>query len=126
MHAHCTAYRVHFHPQIPCSTRASALCCCVFLAACQKPESEAKPATTSANIELLQQDLVAVQQGTAISKTAFTGTVRAVNQSSIQAQVNATASTVYVKVGDAVQRGQTLVPFKQSDNAARLPRHVPI
>ena len=80
----------------------------MYFAECQKTETENKT-TASEKIELIQQDLVTPQQGSAISKTAFTGTVRAVNQSSIQAQVTATATSVYVKVGDSVQRGQTLL-----------------
>ncbi|MEB6566025.1 efflux RND transporter periplasmic adaptor subunit [Acinetobacter towneri] len=99
--------------------RISTLGLCVFLAACQKNETE-NVAPTPEKIELIQQDLVTIQQGSAIEKTAFTGTVRAVNQSSIQSQVSATATSVNVKVGDAVQRGQTLVRLNNQDNAARL------
>ena len=92
---------------------------CVLLSACQKSETENKT-IASEKVELIQQDLVTPQQGSAISKTAFTGTVRAVNQSSIQAQVTATATSVYVKIGDSVQRGQTLLRLNNQDNAARL------
>lgn len=92
---------------------------CILLSACQKSETENKT-IASEKVELIQQDLVTPQQGSAISKTAFTGTVRAVNQSSIQAQVTATATSVYVKIGDSVQRGQTLLRFNNQDNAARL------
>lgn len=99
--------------------RIGAIGLCILLSACQKTETENKT-TVSEKIELIQQDLVTPQQGSAISKTAFTGTVRAVNQSSIQAQVTATATSVYVKVGDSVQRGQTLLRLNNQDNAARL------
>ena len=92
---------------------------CILLSACQKSETENKT-IASEKVELIQQDLVTPQQGSAISKTAFTGTVRAVNQSSIQAQVTATATSVYVKIGDSVQRGQTLLRLNNQDNAARL------
>ena len=92
---------------------------CILVSACQKSETENKT-IASEKVELIQQDLVTPQQGSAISKTAFTGTVRAVNQSSIQAQVTATATSVYVKIGDSVQRGQTLLRFNNQDNAARL------
>lgn len=92
---------------------------CILLSACQKSETENKT-IASEKVELIQQDLVTPQQGSAISKTAFTGTVRAVNQSSIQAQVTATATLVYVKIGDSVQRGQTLLRLNNQDNAARL------
>ena len=92
---------------------------CILVSACQKSETENKT-ISSEKVELIQQDLVTPQQGSAISKTAFTGTVRAVNQSSIQAQVTATATSVYVKIGDSVQRGQTLLRLNNQDNAARL------
>lgn len=92
---------------------------CILLSACQKSETENKT-IASEKVELIQQDLVTPQQGSAISKTAFTGTVRAVNQSSIQAQVTATATSVYVKIGDSVQRGQTLLRLNNQDNASRL------
>ena len=92
---------------------------CILVSACQKSETENKT-IASEKVELIQQDLVTPQQGSAISKTAFTGTVRAVNQSSIQAQVTATATLVYVKIGDSVQRGQTLLRLNNQDNASRL------
>ena len=92
---------------------------CILVSACQKSETENKT-IASEKVELIQQDLVTPQQGSAISKTAFTGTVRAVNQSSIQAQVTATATSVYVKIGDSVQRGQTLLRLNNQDNASRL------
>lgn len=99
--------------------RIATISLCVLLSACQKSETENKT-IASEKVELIQQDLVTPQQGSAISKTAFTGTVRAVNQSSIQAQVTATATSVYVKIGDSVQRGQTLLRLNNQDNAARL------
>jgi len=55
-----------------------------------------------------------------VQKTAFTGTIRAVNQSSIQAQVTATATSVNAQVGQRVQKGQVLVRLNNQDNAARL------
>lgn len=99
--------------------RIATISLCVLLTACQKSETENKT-IASEKVELIQQDLVTPQQGSAISKTAFTGTVRAVNQSSIQAQVTATATSIYVKIGDSVQRGQTLLRLNNQDNAARL------
>ncbi|MFX9570718.1 biotin/lipoyl-binding protein, partial [Acinetobacter baumannii] len=53
-------------------------------------------------------------------QTAFTGTIRAVQQSSIQAQVSATATSVNANVGQKVQKGQVLVRLNNQDNAARL------
>jgi RND family efflux transporter MFP subunit len=97
----------------------SILCLSLFLTACQKDEIE-KPVETKTKIELIQKDLVSVKDGTSIAKSAFTGTIRAVNQSSIQAQVTATATQVYVQVGQAVSKGQVLVRLNNQDNAARL------
>ncbi|CAB1216186.1 efflux RND transporter periplasmic adaptor subunit [Acinetobacter bouvetii] len=97
----------------------SVLCLSLLLSACKKDQTE-KPVEISKKIELIQQDLVVVQDGTSVAKTAFTGTLRAVNQSSIQAQVNATATAVNAQVGQAVSKGQVLVRLNNQDNAARL------
>src|SRR5690606_25731017 len=79
----------------------SALCLNMFLVACDKNEP-AVQAETPKSIEVISQDLVAVQSGNSVQKTAFTGTIRAVNQSSIQAQVSATATSVNAQVGQTV------------------------
>lgn len=79
-----------------------------------------KPVETTTKIELIEKDLVSVKNGTSVAKSAFTGTLRAVNQSSIQAQVTATATQVYVQVGQSVAKGQVLVRLNNQDNAARL------
>ena len=97
----------------------SILCLSLFLTSCQKDEIE-KPVETKTKIELIEKDLVSVKDGISIAKSAFTGTLRAVNQSSIQAQVTATATQVYVQVGQAVSKGQVLVRLNNQDNAARL------
>ena len=97
----------------------SILCLSLLLCACQKNETE-QPVQTKNKIELIQQDLVLVKDGFSVAKTAFTGTLRAVNQSSIQAQVTATATAVNAQVGQAVSKGQVLVRLNNQDNAARL------
>ena len=97
----------------------STLCLSLLLCACQKNETE-QPVQTTNKIELIQQDLVLVKDGFSVAKTAFTGTLRAVNQSSIQAQVTATATAVKAQVGQAVSKGQVLVRLNNQDNAARL------
>lgn len=97
----------------------SVLCLTLLLTACQKNEIE-KPVETTTKIELIEKDLVSVKNGTSVAKSAFTGTLRAVNQSSIQAQVTATATQVYVQVGQSVAKGQVLVCLNNQDNAARL------
>lgn len=97
----------------------SVLCLTLLLTACQKNEIE-KPVETTTKIELIEKDLVSVKNGTSVAKNAFTGTLRAVNQSSIQAQVTATATQVYVQVGQSVAKGQVLVRLNNQDNAARL------
>ncbi|KGT48364.1 MULTISPECIES: efflux RND transporter periplasmic adaptor subunit [Acinetobacter] len=98
----------------------SLLCLSLLLSACNNKEAEPTPPQTSQTIELIQQDLVAVKTGNAVQRTAFTGTIRAVNQSSIQAQVTATATSVNAQVGQRVQKGQILVRLNNQDNAARL------
>ena len=91
------------------------------LSACQKqPEPIAVATKPTAPLEMIAQDLIAVTTGEAIQKTAFTGTIRAINQSSIQAQISATATQVKVQVGEKVQKGQLLVQLNNQDNVARL------
>ena len=99
--------------------KLSLLCLSLTLAACQKDEKQ-ETVKTQNKIELIQQDLVPIQQGSAVSKTAFTGTIRAVQQSSIQAQVTATATNVTAEVGQQVHKGQILVHLNNQDNASRL------
>ena len=99
--------------------KSGVLCLSIALSACQKNET-AQPAESIKTIELIQQDLVAVQHGASVSKTDFTGTVRAVNQSSIQAQVTATAAAVNAQIGQSVVKGQVLIRLNNQDNAARL------
>ncbi|MFV5492213.1 efflux RND transporter periplasmic adaptor subunit [Acinetobacter sp. ASP199] len=99
----------------------SLLCISLLLSACNKQETaDPAPPQNQNTVELIAQDLIAVKTGTAVQKTAFTGTIRAVNQSSIQAQVTATATSVNAQVGQRVQKGQVLVRLNNQDNAARL------
>ena len=99
--------------------KISILCFSTLLVACQKNEPE-QPSKNIKKIELIQQDLVPIQLGTSVNQTNFTGTIRAVNQSSIQAQETATATQVNAKVGQSVTQGQILVRLNNQDNAARL------
>lgn len=99
--------------------KISILCFSTLLVGCQKNEPE-QPSKNIKKIELIQQDLVPIQLGTSVNQTNFTGTIRAVNQSSIQAQVTATATQVNAKVGQSVTQGQILVRLNNQDNAARL------
>ena len=100
--------------------KLSPLCLCLLLSACQKQDDVTPSTPSRAKIELIAQDLVQFQEGPSVQRTAFTGTIRAVYQSSIQAQVTATATAVSVQVGQAVQKGQVLVRLNNQDNAARL------
>ena len=93
--------------------------CLSMLSACKKNEVEPSVETIK-KIELIPQDLILVQDGSAVAKTPFTGTLRAVNQSSIQAQITATATEVNAQVGQTVSQGQILVRLNNPDNAARL------
>ncbi|USE83987.1 efflux RND transporter periplasmic adaptor subunit [Acinetobacter tibetensis] len=99
--------------------KTSALTICLLLAACQK-QPETLPPSENKKIELIQQDLVALNFGQSVEKTSFTGSIRAVNQSSLQSQVTATATSVRADIGDAVQQGQILIQLNNQDNEARL------
>lgn len=97
------------------------LCLSFTLTACQKQqEPVSKTPESEQKIELIQQDLIQVKPGEAVSRAAFSGTIRAVNQSTIQAQVTATASAVNAQVGQNVSQGQVLVQLNNQDNASRL------
>ena len=113
---HTKKFKLNNHKQY---LTVGLLCLSLHLTACQKNEIE-KPVNTTTKIELIEKDLVSVKNGTSVAKSAFTGTLRAVNQSSIQAQVTATATQVYVQVGQSVAKGQVLVRLNNQDNAARL------
>ncbi|MDC4837764.1 efflux RND transporter periplasmic adaptor subunit [Acinetobacter baumannii] len=92
----------------------------LILAACNQQEVPKTTASEPKKIELIPQDLIPVKEGSLAAQTAFTGTIRAVQQSSIQAQVSATATAVTANVGQKVQKGQVLVRLNNQDNAARL------
>ena len=96
-------------------------CCGFLLSACQKqPESQSNSVAPITVIDMIPQDLAPVKLGHAVQKTAFTGTIRAVNQSSIQAQVSATVTQINAQIGQKVQKGQWLVKLNNQDNTARL------
>ena len=115
MHLKATLLTTHLSTSI----RMTTLCVCIALSACSKDTpNQALPENNK--IELIQADLIQFKNGNAVEKTAFTGTIRAVNQSSIQAQVTATATTVNTEVGQSVSKGQVLVRLNNQDNAARL------
>ncbi|WP_120429324.1 efflux RND transporter periplasmic adaptor subunit [Acinetobacter baylyi] len=101
-------------------SKFSVLSLSLMLVACSKPESDHPAQTSSQSIELIAQDLIAVRTGELQTKIPFTGTIRAVNQSSIQAQVTATATQVNADVGEAVTKNQVLVRLNNQDNVARL------
>lgn len=92
----------------------------LILAACNQQEVPKTTASEPKKIRLIPQDLIPVKEGSLAAQTAFTGTIRAVQQSSIQAQVSATATAVTANVGQKVQKGQVLVRLNNQDNAARL------
>lgn len=97
------------------------ICISFILSACQKEQKKPDASPKAANsIEVIQQDIVSVKQGQSVEKASFSGTIKAVHQSSIQAQVNATASQVNVLVGQQIEKGQVLVQLNNQDNAARL------
>ena len=115
MHLKATLLKTHLSTSI----RITTLCVCIALSACSK-DAPSKALPENNKIELIQADLIQFKNGNTVEKTAFTGTIRAVNQSSIQAQVTATATTVNAEVGQSVSEGQVLVRLNNQDNVARL------
>ena len=101
------------------------LVCLVFLslAACQKQTETADSSTTSQKntaLEFAAADIATAQMGTLAQQTPFTGSIRAIEQTTIKAQTNATALAVYANVGDQVKSGQRLAALNNQDNTARL------
>ncbi|MPW43809.1 efflux RND transporter periplasmic adaptor subunit [Acinetobacter guerrae] len=93
----------------------------VILTGCNRSTStDTSKAHAPETVEMIPQDLTQVSTGTLERKTAFTGTIRAIQQSSIQAQVSATATQVNADVGQQVKKDQVLVRLNNQDNAARL------
>lgn len=113
LYAHNASYPFYFF-------KLSLISLSLILAACNQQEVPKTTASEPKKIELIPQDLIPVKEGSLAAQTAFTGTIRAVQQSSIQAQVSATATAVTADVGQKVQKGQVLVRLNNQDNAARL------
>lgn len=113
LYAHNASYPFYFF-------KLSLISLSLILAACNQQEVPKTTASEPKKIELIPQDLIPVKEGSLAAQTAFTGTIRAVQQSSIQAQVSATATAVTANVGQKVQKGQVLVRLNNQDNAARL------
>ena len=90
--------------------KISTLCLGITLVGCHKQEEKITTVDSKNQpLELIQKDVIAVQSGTTQNKVNFSGTIRAVNQSSIQAQV-----------GQNIAKGQILVELNNQDNSARL------
>lgn len=108
--------------QTKITTLTLALAFSFFSVGCGQEEKSTvtKPIESPKTVELIQADLVELKTGSLTQSKPFTGTIQAVSQSSVQAQVSATALQVNFDVGQYVQKGQTLVRLNNQDNAARL------
>ncbi|MCH4246359.1 MAG: efflux RND transporter periplasmic adaptor subunit [Acinetobacter populi] len=95
---------------------------CMGLLGCDKSSQQQQSEKTlnTTPIDIIAADLVAVKQGYLQQKTTFTGSIQAVNHTSIQSQVSATVLQVSADVGQMVNKGQLLVQLNNQDNAARL------
>ena len=89
------------------------------LVGCSADEPPLGP-KSAPHIELIQADLVGIEYGQARQSTPFSGSIRAVQHSSVQAQVTATATQVHLDVGQQVKQGQVLAVLNNQDHAARL------
>ncbi|KAF7276586.1 hypothetical protein GWI33_010055, partial [Rhynchophorus ferrugineus] len=97
--------------------------CTILLSACNSSELESNSTETTAQqpeIELIPEDLVQPKTGSIPQHIPFVGSIQAVNQTSIQSQVNATVLDVSTDVGRQVKQGQILLRLNNQDNAARL------
>ena len=100
-------------------TKCVIICLSLSITACQKQpttSTDIQEKNKNLKVEFIQQDLVKIQKGSSISKSSFIGTIRAINRSSIQAQVTATATNVTAQVGQKVAQGQVLVHLNNQDS----------
>lgn len=103
------------------TVKITTLCLTFSLFGCHQQEQQSTVSTNKPQpIEMIQKDIIAVQTGAVRNKVSFSGTIRAVNQSSIQSRVSATVSQVHVQVGQQISKNEVLVELNNQDNASRL------
>lgn len=75
--------------------------------------------STSAVLEFLPADIVAVGNTEVRKLLALSGALRAINQAAVKARVAGDITEVLVREGEAVQAGQVLIKMDSSDYLAR-------
>lgn len=93
----------------------------MLMAGCSSDDKTTTPKDQSTQvIEMIPADLVSVQAGRLEKVIHFTGSIRPLVQSNVQAQVSAQALQVHGLVGNYVTKDQVLVVLNKQDQTSRL------
>ncbi len=90
------------------------------LSGCQTDQPTASTEAAVRVLELSQRDVVTVNTQSLQSRAAMSGTLQALQSTTLQAQVSATIERVKVREGDVVKRGDVLITLYNSDLQSRL------
>jgi membrane fusion protein (multidrug efflux system) len=98
-----------------------ALVSVVGVTACgDKKEQVVAAVTAEAPLELLAADVATVKRGVLAGGLPVTGTLQAVNQTTVQARVGSDIAAVLVREGEYVQKGAVLARLGTQDIEARV------
>jgi RND family efflux transporter MFP subunit len=90
------------------------------LVGCQRDQSAPRSTKQTRVLELSQRDVVTAKIQTLQSSAAISGTLQALESTTLQAQVAATIQHINIREGDIVKRGDVLMTLHNSDLQARL------
>jgi membrane fusion protein (multidrug efflux system) len=85
-----------------------------------KKEQAAAVTSVEAPLELLAADVAVARRGVLAGGLPVTGTLQAVNQTTVQARVGSDITAVLVREGEIVQKGQVLARLGTQDLEARV------
>ncbi len=86
----------------------------------QNPAGAGQTANANTVLELSLADVATVQNKTLTQRIPLSGTLQALNQTTLSAEVEAVVAEVLVRPGDAVRKGQVLLRFDQRDIQERV------
>lgn len=86
----------------------------------KNPAGAGPAATVNTVVELSPADVATVQTQTLTQRIPLSGTLQAMNQTTLSAEVEAVVAEVLVRPGDAVRKGQVLLRFDQRDIQERV------
>ncbi|RZU46908.1 RND family efflux transporter MFP subunit [Fluviicoccus keumensis] len=92
----------------------------VLLAACSPPETAKPPPASKAVLELAAADVVRAETGALQPSVVVTGQLRALERTTVQAEVAARVERVLVREGDDIRAGQLLALLSVRELEARV------